>query len=108
MVVVPGLVVDEHRAPIVLPQQIALGQRRSLVRKQVLVAHQDDRACVAEVAQRFRGLGSGEAGADDDNGLGIGHPVILAPRPSEATPGVPSSDELLINLGREYLRVVKH
>ena len=60
----------DPQAPLVhLAGQALLRQRGPLVRQARLVAHQDDRSCVALPAQAVHGLRCGMAGAHDDEGV---------------------------------------
>ena len=63
---VPLRRVHPGRLPLLLAEQVALGQRRSLVRRLVLVAEQHHRPVEALGAQRLGRLRAGQAGAHDD------------------------------------------
>ena len=63
---VPRLGMHDRSIEVGLAGQVVLGQRRTLVGQLVLGAEEDaDRPGVAGVAQRFRGLGSGQPGSHD-------------------------------------------
>ena len=73
MLGVPVLRMDEDRLPLGPALEVVLGQRRPLVGSVRLVADQGDPPVVALLAQRLGRQGSGEAGADDDEGGVGGH-----------------------------------
>ena len=52
-----------------LAAQVALGERRAFVRALTLGADEHDTPVEALRAQRLGGLGAGQAGADDHEGL---------------------------------------
>ena len=60
--------VHVDRVTAVLAEQVALGQRRALVRTLRLGAQQHDLAVESLVAQRFGGLGPGQTRADNHKG----------------------------------------
>ena len=62
---VPRRRMHEHAVPLVRAVQVALGQRRSLVRGVALVAQQDDPAGEPLVQQCLGRLGAGKTRADD-------------------------------------------
>ena len=66
---VEALVVDVDLLAAGLAAQVVLGQRRPLVRALVLGADQQQAPVEALCAQGLGGLGAGQAGADDDEGL---------------------------------------
>ena len=69
---IPVLLVDEHLFPVGVPQQIALGQRRSLVGAMRLITDQRDPPGETLLAQGLRSRGAGQAGTDDDKARGGG------------------------------------
>ena len=71
VVAVEGLGMDERLLPWGLPAQVVLGQRRALVGSLGLCADQHQPAVEALIAQRLRGAGAGEAGADDHERLSL-------------------------------------
>ena len=88
---VPGLVVDERRAALGRAGEVALGQRRPLVRALRLGGHQHDRAAVALVAQGVHGLAGGEPATDHHEPV-LGHvvppvqPVLVQPTSVPVSP----------------------
>ena len=67
---VPGGVVHEGVGDRVVAQQIALGERGSLVRRMGLRPDQDQSTVVALLAKLGDGRSAGQAGSDDDDGHG--------------------------------------
>ena len=74
--------------------EITLRQRRALVRSNGLIAHENDPPLESFAPERFDGLGTGQAGPHNHEGLVIRHGVPLvsavigptgAPRGSELT-----------------------
>ena len=61
--------VDGGTVEVGLAAQVVLGQRRSLVGADRFVADQNNPAVEAFAAQGLGGLGSGQAGADDHEGV---------------------------------------
>ena len=71
---VPARGMDERRRPVLAALQIALRQRRAVVRGVHLAGHEDDRALEAALAQLRCGVRRGDAAADQqDVGTGIAH-----------------------------------
>ena len=73
LVGVEARVVDEDLVAVALAAQVVLGQRGPFVGAFGLLADEHDAPIEAVGAQGLGGLGAGEAGADDDNGVGCGH-----------------------------------
>ena len=69
VLVVPVGVVHERRLEVVVAQEVALGQRRSLVGQVVLVAVHHDGPLEPRGPQLLDGLGRGQPGSHDDEGL---------------------------------------
>ena len=73
LLAVPRLGVDVDLVELFVAAQVFLGQRRTDVRPMRLAPEQDDAAVEAVLAQRLGGLRAREAGADDEDGPGVGH-----------------------------------
>jgi len=69
MGVVPVRWVHEDRVAAGLALQVLLGQRRPLIRPDLLLGGQHDPAVETLLAQCLRGLSAGQAAAGDDEGV---------------------------------------
>src|SRR5207248_8098495 len=58
--------------------QVVLGQRRTFVGPFGFLADEHDAAVETFSAERLGGIGAGQAGTDDDEGVGFGHGYLLA------------------------------
>jgi hypothetical protein len=69
VLVVPDRRLDDRVVERGLAHEEVLRQRRTLVRRMLLVADDRDRALMTSVAQGDHGLGRGQSGADEDDVL---------------------------------------